>query len=87
MIDTQISDSYLCAFDFRDILTLLSWEGATLSGRSLLTLSPWHGGALFLLDSGALSLLDIIADLPGHINTLLLGYIATLLLRDLNKTM
>merc|ERR1712048_1014711 len=83
---------HLTTLELRNISTLLSGEGATLSGSGFRALSSRNVLALFLLDSLALSLLDVgtfflgnlAAFFLGHITAFLLGNLATLLGRNLS---
>jgi len=71
---------HLATLEFRNILTFLSGEGATLSGGRFSALSSGNILAFFSLDSLALPLLDVGTFLSGDIATFFLGNIFTFLL-------
>jgi len=73
---------HLATLEFRNILTFLPGEGATLPGGGFSALGSWNILAHFPLDSLALSLLDVGTFLLWNIATFFLGGIFAFLLGD-----
>jgi len=73
---------HLATLEFRNILTFLPGEGATLPGGGFGALGSWNILAHFPLDSLALSLLDVGTFLLWNIATFFLGGIFAFLLGD-----
>jgi len=77
-----INLGHLATLEFRNILTFLSGEGATLSRGRFGALGSGNILAFFSLDSLALSLLDIGTFLLGDIATFFLGNVFAFLFGD-----